>query len=70
MSEERVQLTVDNHVATVRMSRPEKRNALDADMFDGLIRIGKINIAQHHWRNDAAINGDTSYRRSSHSLVG
>ena len=26
---ERVQLTIDNQVATVRMSRPEKRNALD-----------------------------------------
>ena len=42
---ERVQLTIDNHVATVRMSRPEKRNALDADMFDGLIRMGKRIIA-------------------------
>ena len=45
MSEERVQLTIDNHVATVRMSRPEKRNALDAAMFDGLIRMGKRIIA-------------------------
>ena len=42
---ERVQLTIDNHVATVRMSRPEKRNALDAEMFDGLIRMGKRIIA-------------------------
>ncbi len=38
---ERVQLTVDNGVATVRMSRPEKRNALDAEMFEGLIRTGE-----------------------------
>lgn len=38
---ERVQLSIDKHIATVRMSRPEKRNALDADMFDGLIRMGK-----------------------------
>lgn len=42
---ERVQLSIDKQVATVRMSRPEKRNALDADMFDGLIRIGKRVIA-------------------------
>ena len=42
---ERVQLSIDNHVATVRMSRPEKRNALDADMFDGLIRMGERIIA-------------------------
>ena len=42
---ERVQLTIDNAVATVRMSRPEKRNALDAEMFDELIRTGKRIIA-------------------------
>ncbi|MFW2390401.1 MAG: crotonase/enoyl-CoA hydratase family protein [Polyangiales bacterium] len=42
---ERVQLSIDNHVATVRMSRPEKRNALDADMFDSLIRMAKRIIA-------------------------
>lgn len=42
---ERAQLTVDNGIATVRMSRPEKRNALDADMFDALIRMGKRIIA-------------------------
>lgn len=38
---ERVQLNVDDAVATVRMSRPEKRNALDAAMFESLIRTGK-----------------------------
>jgi enoyl-CoA hydratase/carnithine racemase len=42
---ERVQLSIDNHVATVRMSRPEKRNALDADMFDALIDAGKRIVA-------------------------
>jgi len=42
---ERVQLSIDNRIATVRMSRPEKRNALDADMFDGLIRMGERIIA-------------------------
>ncbi|MDH4281541.1 MAG: crotonase/enoyl-CoA hydratase family protein [Myxococcales bacterium] len=38
---ERVKLTIDNAVATVRMSRPEKRNALDLGMFEGLIQTGK-----------------------------
>jgi enoyl-CoA hydratase/carnithine racemase len=47
---ERVQLTLDNAVATVRMSRPDKRNALDAEMFDGLIRMGKRIIADHSIR--------------------
>jgi len=42
---ERVKLSIDNAVATVRMSRAEKRNALDAEMFDGLIRMGKRIIA-------------------------
>ena len=38
---ERAQVTIDNAVATVRMSRPDKLNALDADMFEGLIQAGK-----------------------------
>jgi enoyl-CoA hydratase/carnithine racemase len=47
---DRVQLTIDNAVATVRMSRPEKRNALDADMFDGLIRTGEHIITDNSIR--------------------
>jgi len=38
---ERVLLTIEDHVAIVRLSRPEKRNALDADMFEGLIDVGQ-----------------------------
>ena len=38
---ERVELTIDHAIAMVRMSRPEKRNGLDAEMFDALIRVGK-----------------------------
>ena len=34
---ERVQLTIDNHVATVRMSRPEKRNAINAQMMQEVL---------------------------------
>jgi len=47
---ERVQLTIDNAVATVRMSRPEKRNALDPDMFEGLITTGERIIADNSIR--------------------
>lgn len=38
---ERVNLTIDNGVATVRLSRPDKRNGLDLPMFEGLIETGK-----------------------------
>ncbi len=34
---ERVKLDIQDGVAHVRMNRPEKKNALDADMFDGLL---------------------------------
>jgi len=47
---ERVHLTIDNAVATVRLSRPEKRNALDPDMFDGLIQTGKDVMADNSIR--------------------
>jgi enoyl-CoA hydratase/carnithine racemase len=38
---ERAQLTIDNAVATVRLSRPDKLNALDEAMFEGVIRAGE-----------------------------
>jgi enoyl-CoA hydratase/carnithine racemase len=47
---ERVQLIIDNAVATVRMSRPEKRNALDPDMFEGLISTGERIIGDNSIR--------------------
>jgi len=37
---ERVKVTIADHVADVRMSRPEKMNAIDADMFAGLTQAG------------------------------
>lgn len=37
MSEQRVHVQVADHVATVTLSRPEKHNALDPAMFDGLV---------------------------------
>ena len=42
---ERAQVTIDNAVATVRLSRPDKLNALDADMFEAVIRAGEQILA-------------------------
>ncbi len=41
MSEQRVRVTVSDGVADVRLSRPEKRNALDPAMFAGLVNAGE-----------------------------
>jgi enoyl-CoA hydratase/carnithine racemase len=37
MSEERVRVEVADHVATVTLTRPDKHNALDIPMFEGII---------------------------------
>jgi enoyl-CoA hydratase/carnithine racemase len=37
MSEDRVQIDVADHVATVTLTRPDKHNALDLAMFEGII---------------------------------
>jgi enoyl-CoA hydratase/carnithine racemase len=37
MSEQRIQVEVADHVATVALTRAEKHNALDAEMFDAII---------------------------------
>jgi enoyl-CoA hydratase/carnithine racemase len=37
MSEERVRLETADHVAVVTLTRPEKHNALDVAMFEGII---------------------------------
>ena len=47
---DRVQVTIDNAVATVRLSRPDKLNALDADMFEGIIGAGKQILADNSVR--------------------
>ena len=36
----RVQINIDNHVAEVLLDRPEKRNAVDMQMFDELAEAG------------------------------
>jgi enoyl-CoA hydratase/carnithine racemase len=37
VSEARVQIEIDRHVAVVTLTRPEKHNALDIPMFEGII---------------------------------
>lgn len=37
MAEPRVKLTIEGGIADVRFNRPEKRNALDYGMFDGIL---------------------------------
>ena len=37
---ERVVTTIENHVATVTLSRAEKQNALDFDMFKAISAAG------------------------------
>ena len=38
---ERLQISIENHVAEVRLNRPEKHNALDMEMFDELAAEGE-----------------------------
>jgi len=38
---ERVSITVENHVADVRLTRADKMNALDPAMFEGIIAAGE-----------------------------
>lgn len=38
---DRVSISVENHVADVRLTRPEKMNALDPAMFQGIIAAGE-----------------------------
>jgi enoyl-CoA hydratase/carnithine racemase len=41
MSEQRVTITIDDHVADVRMNRPEKINALDGAQFAAIVDAGE-----------------------------
>jgi enoyl-CoA hydratase/carnithine racemase len=38
---DRVSITVEHHVADVRLNRPDKMNALDPAMFQGIIAMGE-----------------------------
>ena len=38
---ERIKITVENHIADVRLNRPEKMNALDIEMFEAIVSTTK-----------------------------
>ena len=40
MSEDRVLIRVEEHVATVTLNRPDKRNGLDLPMFEAIVEAG------------------------------
>ena len=41
MINDRIKLTVENHIAHVQFSRPDKMNALDAKMFEAIPMVGE-----------------------------
>lgn len=41
MSEQRVTITIEDHVADVRFNRPEKINALDGEQFSAIVDAGE-----------------------------
>ena len=40
MTDQRVSVTIENHIAQVRLTRPDKMNALDPDMFRAIAETG------------------------------
>lgn len=42
MSDPRVDLSIENHVARITLRRPEKLNAIDEDMIDALLKACRI----------------------------
>lgn len=46
----RLQISIENHVAEVRLNRPEKHNALDMEMFDELAAAGERLAAERSAR--------------------
>ena len=65
---ERVQVEVKDGIANVRLCRPDKRNALDRPMFEGLVQAGKelsadpsVRVAVLHGeRSLCSVQGSTS----------
>ena len=45
MTQARVLVSVDNHIARVRLNRPDKRNGLDLPMFEGIVAAGEQILA-------------------------
>ncbi len=54
---ERVSISIENGVADVRLNRPEKLNALDSAMFEGLIEAG-LTLANDGSVRAVALSGE------------
>jgi enoyl-CoA hydratase/carnithine racemase len=54
---ERVKIDIHDGVADVRMNRPEKMNALDQPMFDGLVEAG-MELAQNNAVRSVVLSGE------------
>lgn len=50
MNEPRVLLSIRDHVATVTLNRPDKRNGLDLAMFEAIVEVGRRVIADRSVR--------------------
>ena len=57
MTEERVRLEVDDHVATVTLTRPDKHNALDAAMFEAIVAAAE-QVASEPGVRAVVLHGD------------
>jgi enoyl-CoA hydratase/carnithine racemase len=57
MSEERVRITIDDHVALVTLTRADKHNALDIPMFEGLVAAAE-RLATEPGVRAVVIHGD------------
>jgi len=42
MINDRIKLSIDNHIAHVQFARPDKMNALDSKMFDAIPMVGEL----------------------------
>lgn len=54
--QERVQVEISEHVATVTLSRPDKHNALDIPMFDGILAAAE-QVRQTHGMRAVVLHG-------------
>src|SRR6266540_5890406 len=50
MSEQRVTIAIDDHIAVVTLNRPDKHNALDGPMFEGILAAAAEVGARHDVR--------------------
>jgi enoyl-CoA hydratase/carnithine racemase len=57
MINNRIELTVENHIAHVKLSRAQKMNSLDSEMFDAIPMVGE-QIRQDSSIRVVVISGD------------